>query len=205
MTRFYPATRDLHLYVGLFLSPFILLFAISTLVLNHPPAPGSGAVDAGATPKKTVPIEVPPEPGTLGQARQILDQLRVTGEIDYVHHNAKAGRLTIPVTKPGETARVEVDLRAKSATVERQAPGLGAALVYLHKMPGPHNASVRGNWVYMVWWKIAADAVVYGTLFLTVSGLYLWWVLRAERRIGWALLGAGIFSVVALVGAIVTA
>jgi hypothetical protein len=203
MRRFYTATRDLHLYVGLFLCPFILVFAVSTMLLNHPKALIAGGVVANATPGASIPIDVPPDPGSLEQAKAILSQLRVTGEIDYVRHNAKAGRLTIPVTKPGETARVEVDLRAKTATVERQQPGLGAALTYLHKMPGPHNVKFRGNWLYMVWWKIAADAVVYGTLFLTVSGLYLWWVLKAERRLGWALLGAGFFSVVALVGAIV--
>src|SRR6266700_3133883 len=32
---FYLVTRDLHLYFGLFISPFILVFAISTFFLVH--------------------------------------------------------------------------------------------------------------------------------------------------------------------------
>ena len=32
---FYQWTRQLHLYLGLFICPFILLFAVSTIFLNH--------------------------------------------------------------------------------------------------------------------------------------------------------------------------
>ena len=35
MRRFYLVTRDLHLYVGLFLSPFVLVFAVSVFYLVH--------------------------------------------------------------------------------------------------------------------------------------------------------------------------
>jgi hypothetical protein len=34
--RFYRVTRDLHLYFGLFISPFILVFAVSVFFLVHP-------------------------------------------------------------------------------------------------------------------------------------------------------------------------
>jgi len=50
---------------------------------------------------------------------------------------------------------------------------------------------IRGNWFYMRVWSWLADATVYFTLFLTVSGVYLWYVLRAERKIGVLLLAAG--------------
>lgn len=198
----YPGIRDLHLYAGLFLCPFVLLFAGSTFLLNHPAHAPSGPPE----PKREVTVQLPAgEPGSIGHAREILRQIGVTGEMDYVRHNAKSGRLFIPVTRPGETARVEVDLRAKTATIERETRGLGEALNYLHKMPGPHNVSFRGNWVYMGWWKITTDAAVYGILFLTVSGLYLWWKWKAERTVGWALVGSGAATVAILVGAIVTA
>ena len=54
-------------------------------------------------------------------------------------------------------------------------------------------------------WSGVADTVVYGTLFLTISGLYLWWLFKAERSIGLALLAAGLLSVGGLAAAIVTA
>ena len=39
-----------------------------------------------------------------------------------------------------------------------------------------------------------ADATVYLTLFISVSGIYLWYVLRAERSVGLFLLLAGALS-----------
>ncbi len=58
-------------------------------------------------------------------------------------------------------------------------------------MPGPHNVDVRGNTPLMRWWRLLADATVYLSLFITVTGIYLWVALKAERRVGLALVLAG--------------
>ena len=50
------------------------------------------------------------------------------------------------------------------------------------------------NWVYMKAWRWLSDATAYLILFLSVSGIYLWYVLKAERRVGFLLLGAGALS-----------
>ena len=47
------------------------------------------------------------------------------------------------------------------------------------------------NWTYMRAWRWLADATVYLILFISVSGVYLLYVLRAERKIGAILLVAG--------------
>ena len=36
MRKYYLPVRALHLYIGLFISPFVLIFAVSVLVFNHP-------------------------------------------------------------------------------------------------------------------------------------------------------------------------
>lgn len=204
MKRLYSWTRGLHFYLGLFLCPFILVFAVSTLLLNHPGQRTPEAATQHTPAKRSVQIGTLYAGGTVEQARDILRQLGVTGEIDYIRHMPEEGRLVIPVIKPGEATTVEVDLKAGTAAVTRQSLGLGAALIYLHKMPGPHNVKIRGNWVYTMWWAVTADMVVCVLLFLTVSGLYLWWMLKNERTVGWVLLGAGALSVVALVAALRT-
>jgi hypothetical protein len=48
-------------------------------------------------------------------------------------------------------------------------------------------------------WRVPADATVYLLMFITISGLYLWVSLRAERKIGIALLCAGACSFLGLV------
>ena len=112
----YTTTRNLHLYAGLFLSRFVLLFAVSVFSLVHAP---------------------------------------------------------------------------RTAAITLRHTGFADALVHLHKMPGPHNVSLRGNSLYMQLWRWLADATSYGVLFLSLSGVYLWATLRAERRLGLALLAAG--------------
>ena len=41
--RFYRLIRDLHLYLGLFISPFVLVFSISVFFLVHPGIPRFGS------------------------------------------------------------------------------------------------------------------------------------------------------------------
>ncbi len=50
------------------------------------------------------------------------------------------------------------------------------------------------NWIYMKGWRWLADTTVYLILFISVSGVYLWYVLRAERTVGVILLVAGALS-----------
>jgi hypothetical protein len=70
-------------------------------------------------------------------------------------------------------------------------------------MPGPHNVALRGNWTGTVVWRVLADTTIYLLLFISVSGVYLWWAIRAERRIGIALLALGATTFCGLVYAIV--
>ena len=206
MRRFYLITRDLHLYIGLFLSPFVLLFAVSVFYLVHGLAnrPAPGISDES----RTVDIAVAPDIARLeGRARvdalrPLLEQLGVRGEIDFVRHIAKERRLIVPVRLPDRDTTVAIDYGQQTATVTTRGHGLGDAVVYLHKMPGPHNADVRGNSPLVRWWRVLADATAYLTLFITVSGMYLWTALKAERRVGLVLILAGAITFWGLVYAI---
>ena len=202
--RFYTWTRDLHLYLGLFISPFILLFAASVFFLNH----AKVAVDRATSEEIVEGVDVPDVgdgPQTMERvavARAILDRLRVTGEIGFVQFQRKERRLVIPVSKPGLETKVTADLDTRTASIARRTTGFWEALAYLHKMPGPHNAAIRGNWIGTRAWQWFADGTIYLILFITVSGLYLWFSLRAERRIGVMLLAAGAVSFIGAIGAI---
>jgi hypothetical protein len=206
--RFYLVTRDLHLYVGLFLSPFILVFAVSVFYLVHGLAqrPPPSASDASRTAAN---LTVPPDIARMrGRARvdalrPVLEQLGVHGEVDFVRHVASEHRLIVPVRLPDRDTVVELNYDRGTATVTTRSQSLGDALVYLHKMPGPHNVDVRGNSPFMRAWRVLADATAYLFLFITLSGIYLWVALRAERRVGLALILAGAGSFGGLVYAIV--
>ncbi|MGH8639725.1 MAG: hypothetical protein ACREUZ_21550, partial [Burkholderiales bacterium] len=123
-------------------------------------------------------------------------------EIDFVRHVATEHRLVVPVRLPDRDTVVSLDYDQRTATVTSRRQSLGDALVYLHKMPGPHNVDVRGNSRLMRAWRVLADATAYLLLFVTLSGIYLWIALRAERRIGLALMLAGAITFGGLVYAI---
>ena len=198
--RFYLLNRDLHLYLGLFISPFVLVFAVSVFFLVHAWVPG---ITAGPSTTRVVATSALPIPGDLQtlSGRPLIDALRpalekagVRGEIGFVRHLVKEEKFIIPVTIPGRETTVSLSLASGEATIATRETGLADALVTLHKSPGQHGPGIRMNWFFMRAWRWMADATVYLVLFISVSGIYLWYVLRAERAVGVILIFAGALS-----------
>ena len=193
--RFYRLIRDLHLYLGLFISPFVLVFAISVFFLVH-----SWLPKIAPETSTTRVVSALPLPGDLQtlSGRPLIDALKPTlekagvrGEVGFVRHMVKEEKLIVPVTIPGRETTVSISIANREATIVTRERGLADALVTLHKSPGQHGPNIRMNWFYMRAWRWMADATVYLVLFISVSGIYLWYVLRAERSVGFILLLAG--------------
>ena len=114
MRRFYLLTRDLHLYVGLFLSPFVLVFSVSVFYLVHGRAQRP-APDQTASSRTVNDLVVPAGlAGMQGRARvdalrPVLDQAGVSGEIDFVRHVPGEHRLIVPVRLPTRDTVVSLD------------------------------------------------------------------------------------------------
>jgi hypothetical protein len=201
--RVYRWTRDLHLYVGLFISPVLLLYAVTVVLLNHAYLPWGG--EDGAEPStRTVTVTVPDEENSLDLARSIREQIGESAEIGYVNLNQEKQRLSFPLEKPGERGMVHVDLATGVAEIETRQTGVWDAMIYLHEMPGPHNVAIRGNWLFTRLWGWVADATVYFILFVTATGVYLWTVLKAERKAGLIALGGGALSFFLLLFALIS-
>ena len=196
--RFYRLTRDLHLYLGLFISPFVLVFSISVFFFVHSWLPkfAPESVNTRVVSDLALPGELPKLSGRplIEALKPILEKLNVPGEIGFVRHQVNEGKWIIPVSIPGRATTVSINLARQEATVETRETGLADALMTLHKSPGQHGGDIRMNWFYMKAWRWLADATVYLTLFISVSGIYLWYMMRAERRIGIILLIAGTIS-----------
>src|SRR5881394_122534 len=91
--RFYLVTRDLHLYVGLFISPFVLVFSISVFFLVHAWRPRIVSETSTTRVVSAVPL-----PGDLQRlsGRPLIDALKpmlekadVCGEVGFVRHLVK--------------------------------------------------------------------------------------------------------------------
>jgi hypothetical protein len=204
--RFYRLTRDLHLYLGLFISPFVLVFSISVFFLVHAWLPKSASAVAAVRVATDLPL--PADLKSLAgrplidALRPALDRAKVQGEVGWVQHQSKENRLVIPVTVPGRVTTVTIDVARRVAEIQERETGLADALIVLHKSPGPHLAGMRMNWFFMRLWLWLADGTVYFLLFISASGVYLWYVLRAERVIGLGLLAVGALTFFAMVYAL---
>lgn len=202
---FYRWIRDLHLYFGLFVSPFILLFAGSVFFLNHAKVATDRWTSVDTFQSVQIPggIESARGRDAISRAQAILQQIGVSGEIGFTRYIQQKRHFVFPVSRPGLETMVDVDLDARSASVSRRQTSFWEALGYLHKMPGPHNVAIRGNWLPTRVWRWFADATIYLTLFISMSGIYLWWVLKAERHIGLTLLAMGAVTFFGLIYAVI--
>jgi hypothetical protein len=205
--RFYRLIRDLHLYLGLLISPFVLVFAISVFFLVHSWLPRIGSVTST---KRVVSVSPLPEGLRTLSGRPLIEALKpvlekagVRGEFGFVRRLVKEEKLVIPVTIPGRETTVSLSLGTGEATIETRETGLADAFVTLHKSPGQHGPDIRINWFCMKAWRWMADATVYLILFVSVSGIYLWYVLRAERAAGLILLCAGALSFLGMAYALI--
>jgi hypothetical protein len=204
--RTYPTFHALHSYLGLFVSPFVVLFAASVIFLVHSWVPGA---KQPATIRSVGDLAIPEAAATakgreqVDVLRTVLDALDVRGEISFVRTIPRERRIVIPVTRPGRQTSVDLNLANRSATITTTETGMADAIVYLHKMPGPHNVALRGNSWHIAVWRWLADATVCLLLFVSVSGIYLWAVWKAERRTGLVLLAAGGLSFVGLLHALI--
>src|SRR6185503_8485776 len=102
--RLYRLILDLHLYLGLFSSPFVLVFSISVFFLVH-----SWLPKIGPNASKTRVVSGLPLPANLQtlSGRSLIDALNpalekadVPGEVGFVRHLVKEESLIIPVTIP---------------------------------------------------------------------------------------------------------
>ena len=190
MKKYYLLIRKLHLYFGLFISPFILIFCLSALAFNH------GKLLNKIDPVKHLPDiktkldKIPNDTPDLAMAKAINKKLGIDGEVDFISKGKDY--ISFPVKKPGLITRIHINRHTDSLFITSELQGSLRAMNYLHKMPGPHNESIRGNTLFLGIWRFLADVVVYVLLFLTISGIFLWYFLKVERNLGLFALTLGV-------------
>ena len=84
--KLYRWTRDLHLYAGLFVSPFVLIFGGSIFFLNHATVDMRATTLASPVSNLRMPADLETARGrdAVGSARAIVEQVGVSGETGTV-------------------------------------------------------------------------------------------------------------------------
>jgi hypothetical protein len=182
--------RRIHMYAGLFLAPWMLMYALSTLVMTHretvlslypsknPAMVTERELDYSRSFSATATRE------EIG--KQILRDIGLEGA-----HNVSGGRDGKPLVINRQHAlssrRVTFDPAAQKLTIQREEFRAATFLERLHRRRGyNHPYALEDTWGFSV------DVAVVIMAFWCLSGVWLWWELKVTRLWGALSLAAGI-------------
>jgi hypothetical protein len=186
-----------HLYTGLFLVPWMMVYALSGFFLNHESwFAGSKPVWVDMTDTKFVPDATFP-PVSEDQAWAILTYLKLDGAHKISQDDAKQ----MVIYRQCATGYYQVTwFRQESRLMVRQQQPSSAysvinALHFQHGYSKPYSA-------YLPWgiWAMIVDVVTVSTVFWVISGVYIWARRPRKRLLGGGCLVAGclLFAFLAL-------
>lgn len=184
--------RRTHMYLALFLSPWILGYAISTIAMSRQWTGGPPVY----TLERQLSYGTSFPPGT--PPREVARQILVDLDLEGAHsvQGPQNGRLTINRQDLVTPRRIVFDEAAKTMTIERVEFKTGALLNRFHRRRGYQQAYAPDRVM-----AVAVDAVVAAMVFWALSGLWMWWEMRATRR--WGLVsmlgGLGMFALLVAV------
>lgn len=184
--------RRLHSYLGLYFLFFLWLFALTGLLLNH-----SDWSFAEFWPMRKVStweqsVLAPPAGSPLEEAKHLLAQLSLTGEIEWLAVAADPNRLVFRVARPGLNHEIKFDRERARASIQRTEVNAWGVLRVLHTFTGVRANDSRNqrDWIVTTLWVFAMDALAAGLIVLVAGGLWLWW--SDPRKRGGGLLAFGL-------------
>ena len=183
------------MYLALFLTPWMLIYALSGLVLNHGQAVRDfygakfGQMEKVAERPYTTTFSDDADARQIGA--QILEDLGLSGTFN-VQGTAKSPRLVINRNAAFAHHRITY-IRAEQKLVhEKQA---FSAPVFVNRTHFRHG--YEQPFLSAKIWAVILDLVIVGMVFWAASGIWMWWEIKPARLTGgvFALIGFGLFGV----------
>ncbi len=189
--------RTLHLYTGLFLVPWMIVYAASAFCLNHGkwinetfeigPPKWETLSEADFTPDDTFPTE-PAE-----QAKAILERLKLGGVHRLPPPQQKPRQMVILRISGGGHYRITWRRGPGRLIVERQDYSTIRLVHFLH-----FKAGYQQPYAVFILWAVVIDAVAVCLVFWSLSGIYLW-ARRPRKLLGGICLAGGLVLFAVLV------
>lgn len=190
---FSKLVRRTHMYLALFLFPWMLMYGLSTMVMNH------RAFFVERYGEGPVPFEKERElvyDGTFAEGadlREISRQILTSVGLDGAHNvsRRKDGVIMINRNDLVTPRRLTYSPADRTLVIERVPHRTNAFLERFHRRRG----YATGYGLDTVW-AVSVDAVIVAMVFWVLSGLWMWWEMRVTRGYGAAaiLSGLGLFA-----------
>lgn len=186
--------RRTHLYLGMVLIPWVLLYSLSTVLFNHRDWFQQFRADPPWLPmwEKDYAREVPPggEDALRESARRILADNGLAGAFFVQRQGSK---LNLNVQNFWQPTRLTYDIGAKRLKAEKKNFSWVEVFSRLHVRIGYGQGGFLNNL-----WAFFVDAFCVTLLIWVGTGLYLWWKLPQTRTWGWVTLAGGAGSIIVL-------
>src|SRR5437667_1117413 len=174
--------RRIHMYFALFLTPWVLMYALSTMAMNHrgffKKLYGASSATYEVEREQTSPRKFSSDATPVSIAEQILKDLGLEGT--FTVRGSPAGeRLTILRQDPISPRRITYVSADGRLLVEREVFRTPAFLERMHRRRGyQHRYLIEDAWAFSV------DVFIVAMIFWAASGLWMWWELGETRRWG---------------------
>jgi hypothetical protein len=188
--------RRLHYYLGLYLLFFVWLFALTGLLLNHSQWKFAEFWNNRQQTNYEQEIAAPVPGGDLAQARDIMRQLGIRGELEWTTTRNDPNRFDFRVSRPGRICEVKTDLARNRASVQRIDLNVWGVVRILHTFTGVRMDDARNgrDWLLTWVWALTMDAVAAGLILMVLSSFCMWFELRQKRLLGAIALALGFLS-----------
>jgi hypothetical protein len=179
---FSRAVRQVHMYLALFLAPWMLMYALSTIVMNHRESfrqrYGGELVRWAVERERTLESQFSPGARPALMAEQILRELDLSGNFN-ASLREQGKKLVILRTGPVTPRRISYTPADRKILIEKQEFRLQPFLESLHRRRG-----YQSNMLLDDTWAVSVDAVIVAMIFWVLSGLWMWWEMKTTRRLG---------------------
>jgi hypothetical protein len=167
------------------------LFSVSGLLLNHDDWKFASFWEERKQNKKVTPINIPPGLDSIQIIKNMLFQLKISGEVNNVKLTADS--IDFSISYPGHVNNIHADFKKSICIQNEFSYNIWGKLRNLHTFNGANrnNPSLQPNWLLTRVWRFSMDAIAIGLIFLSVSSWIMWYKIRKDYSWGYLTLIAG--------------
>ena len=173
--------RRTHMYLALFLTPWVLMYALSTMAMNH--RPFFRALYDGQPVVWEVEREMPYAAAFSGGVEPWMAAEQILADLELEGRHQVRGRLeshiTVTRNDPLAIRRITYWPKEERVRIERQVLRAGPFLEHMHRRRGYDSEAPADDL-----WAVSVDLFILACAVWVLSGLWMWWELKAIRRWG---------------------
>ena len=187
--------RRVHLYLGMLLIPWVIMYALSTLTFNHRDWFRGQFNQADSWTQlweEEFKADVPRQQPKLKEwARSVLDENGIKGGFN-VRQNPQS--VLINLIQFRNPIRVTYQKNEGQLLAEQKRTTLAEMMVRMHVRHGyGRDGVLYDSWAFVV------DLVCFAIIAWVATGLYMWWKIPSTRKAGWMAILPGLATFLLLV------